>query len=297
MKNKQQTNSSAANGLLPAGFLDLPVTGKTDWWRYVVSILAILFGWQVIGAIPYIVLAQTGLMDDALINYITLNLSFIALIAALALSMLLIHRRKPVTLVTPNARIDIKAIIKPFVIWVLITLVATAIDAVIHPGSYQVSFNLMKWLEFLPFALILTPLQAAAEELLFRGYALQTLGHLSRNKWVLAILSGVIFAVPHFMNPEMQYGAIPTGLYYFCFGLALTLITLKTNNLSAAIGIHAANNLFTVLIANYRDSALPSPSVFTAAIVDPVYNLAAFILGILVFYLILLRKDTFLTGS
>jgi uncharacterized protein len=35
----------------------------------------------------------------------------------------------------------------------------------------------------------------------------------------------------------------------------------------------------TVLLANYKDSALPSPSIFTASVVDPVFNLVSFILG------------------
>ena len=142
---------------------------------------------------------------------------------------------------------------------------------------------------FLPAAVILTPIQTSAEELLFRGYFLQGLGILTRKKWILIIISGVIFAVPHFLNPEMKQGFLLLALYYFSFGAILAWITLKSNRLEFALGIHAANNLFTVLFANYTDSALPSPSVFTATVLDPVFNLVSFLLGMGALWLLLFK--------
>jgi hypothetical protein len=177
--------------------------------------------------------------------------------------------------------------------WSLIVIVITILDALIHPGSYKLTFEWRAWILFLPAALILTPIQTSGEELLFRGYLLQTLGFLTKKKWILVIISGVIFAVPHFLNPEMKQGFVLLALFYFSFGAILALITLKSNRLEYALGIHAANNLMTVLLANYIDSALPSPSIFTATIPDPVYNLVSFILGMGLLWLLLfkLRPD------
>jgi hypothetical protein len=67
------------------------------------------------------------------------------------------------------------------------------------------------------------------------------------------------------------------------------MITLKSNRLEYALGVHAANNLMTVLLANYKDSALPSPSIFMARIVDPVFNLISFLLGAGLIYLLLFK--------
>ena len=63
---------------------------------------------------------------------------------------------------------------------------------------------MQRWLPFVLAALLLTPLQCAAEELVFRGYVLQGLGRLLRNPLVLVVLSGLLFAIPHLLNPEVD---------------------------------------------------------------------------------------------
>jgi hypothetical protein len=107
-----------------------------------------------------------------------------------------------------------------------------------------------------------------------------------KNKWILAFLNGVLFFLPHIVNPEMGTNAVLMGLGYFAMGFFLALITLEDNGLELAIGMHAANNLFAVLFANTTITALPSPSLFTIQSLDPVYGLISVVIGMLVFYLI-----------
>jgi hypothetical protein len=56
-----------------------------------------------------------------------------------------------------------------------------------------------------------------------------------------------------------------------------------------ALGMHAANNLFAGVFANYEITALPSPSLFTVQFLDPVYSLISLIVGMIVFYVIFFR--------
>lgn len=44
----------------------------------------------------------------------------------------------------------------------------------------------------------------------------------------------------------------------------MCLVIEIDGGLEAAIGIHAANNLFAAIFVNYENSALPTPSVFLA---------------------------------
>ena len=53
-----------------------------------------------------------------------------------------------------------------------------------------------------------------------------------------------------------------------------------------ALGMHAANNLFAALFANYTVTALPSPALFTIQTLDPVYSLVSLVIGIIVFYIL-----------
>ena len=146
---------------------------------------------------------------------------------------------------------------------------------------------------FFPFAvvvLLLTPMQTTAEELLFRGYLLQATGHLGRNFWILALVNGFLFMVPHLGNPELAASAILLPLFYLSIGAFFAFITLRDNSAELAIGAHAANNLYSALFANYTNSALQTESIFLVTELDAVYALASFWAMAILFYLVLLRR-------
>jgi membrane protease YdiL (CAAX protease family) len=81
---------------------------------------------------------------------------------------------------------------------------------------------------------------AVAEELLFRGYILQGLGLLTQNRILLAIVNGLLFMWIHVTTVGWDY--IPL-LKIFEIGFFFTIITLKSNGLELAIGMHVAHNL------------------------------------------------------
>ena len=78
-----------------------------------------------------------------------------------------------------------------------------------------------RFLPFLFLALILIPIQTSAEELFFRGYVLQGIGLHWKNIWVLSTISGLLFGLPHLLNPEASVNYPLLGFYYFAFGFSL----------------------------------------------------------------------------
>jgi hypothetical protein len=56
--------------------------------------------------------------------------------------------------------------------------------------------------------------------------------------------------------------------------------------LELALGMHAANNLFTALFANAVVTVMPTPSLFTVMEMDVVYSVVSSLMIILVFVLI-----------
>lgn len=252
-------------------------------WNYGLSILLILTFWQMIGTLPYVFLYLNGLTENVYINYVAISISFVVFLAAIIGCVKYIHHRNWLGLVSPDLRIDYRRLGLSFAIWFGWSAATTLLDALVHPGLYRLTFSWPGTILFGLMALILTPIQTCAEELFFRGYLLQSLQRLTPKRIVLLIISGLIFAVPHFMNAEMQLDFLLLALFYFGFGVFLTYITLQDGRLEAALGIHAANNLFTVLAANYDGSSLPSPSIFTSAGMDPVFNLLILVVGIFIF--------------
>jgi membrane protease YdiL (CAAX protease family) len=160
------------------------------------------------------------------------------------------------------------------------------LEALTHPGRYALTLELPRFVPFALLALVLVPIQSSAEELLFRGYLLQGFGLRLRSIWVLSLLSGLIFGLPHLFNPEAGVHFWWMGLYYVSIGAALAFITLRDGRLELALGMHAANNLFTALFANYSGSVLPTPAVFTARSVDPPFAFLTLLAGLLLFVLV-----------
>lgn len=110
------------------------------------------------------------------------------------------------------------------------------------------------WAAWLPIVLPAILVQTAAEELAFRGYLMQGLAARFRSRWIWLLLPAALFGALHWnpaeFGPNAWIVAVSTGL----IGLVLADITVRTGNLSAAIGIHFANNVASLLVV-----ALPSP--------------------------------------
>jgi hypothetical protein len=174
-------------------------------------------------------------------------------------------------------------------LWFCIAASIAIVEALLFPGRYVLTFQPLTLLVFAIFALVLIPIQTSAEEVFFRGYLLQWIGLRLKNKWILSFLNGVLFFLPHAANPEMAVNSLLVGLGYFAIGFFFTLITVQDNGMELALGMHAANNLFAVLFANYKVTALPSPALFTIQTLDPVYGLISLVIGMSIFYVLYIK--------
>lgn len=273
-------------------FLAIAQTGKNQWWRYLLGILLTFFSWQVVGVVPFILLAvflQSDSSAESKFNpqiskfegvepifpYIGLNLAFVCFLIGLYIAVRFIHQRRFITLVTPSNKINWSRILQGIGVWWILATLISVIESIISPENYQLTFNPGSFLIFVPIALVLTSLQASTEELFFRGYLMQGIGLTTRKAIIPIVVTSILFMLPHLLNPEVKAGFYLLATYYLLLALFLAFITVKDNSLELALAAHIGNNLFAVLFVNYTDSALPSPSVFTIQKIDPVYNLVS----------------------
>ncbi len=84
---------------------------------------------------------------------------------------------------------------------------------------------------------VLVPLQSAAEEYVFRGWLLQSVGAFFRSPWCAVAPQAVLFAAAH------GWGTLWGFAELVVFGLLAGGLTVRTGGLEAAIGLHAVNNL------------------------------------------------------
>lgn len=106
------------------------------------------------------------------------------------------------------------------------------------------------------------PLQTSFEEYLFRGYLLQGIGVLVKNRWFPLLLTSVVFGLLHISNPEVDKIGKVIMIYYIGTGLFLGIITIMDEGLELALGFHAANNLFTALLVTADWTAFQTHSIF-----------------------------------
>ena len=272
-------------------YLDLARRGKNAWWRYVLGVVTIAFFWLALGYVPYLVLVGAG-VSDQLLEYLAVNFSIFMMLAGLVLTVKFIHGRPLLTLITPEASVYWMRVARGAMVWAVIAAAIVVIEDALFPGRYYLSFDAGRFFAFFALVLVLTPIQAGAEELVFRAYSMQGLALLTRRPALIAVASSVLFTVPHLLNPEVhQYGVLLMAANYFAIGMLLATVTLRDGRLELAIGLHAVNNVFLALVANYEGSALTTESVFTATELDPVYSLVSMVAGTVIFHAWIFRRE------
>jgi len=271
-----------------ADFLDGARAGKNAWWRWVAGILVILFFWFVLGGIPTVVNLATD-QDSGTAEYLALNLGFVCMLAGLWVAVRWVHRRPFATLVSADGGFRTGLAVRGAAFWTAGTLLWAAISPVVSGTRYTYTLDPRPFLLLLPVVLVLTTVQATTEELFFRGYLLQGTALRTRNVAVLCVLNGVLFGVPHLMNPEVGSGFALLASYYVLFGAFLALVTIRSGRLELAIGAHVANNLFAALVISVEESALDTNTVFSAGALSAVDNLLGAIFTAALFWFLAFR--------
>jgi membrane protease YdiL (CAAX protease family) len=234
-------------------FIDLARTGRHQWWTYLLGLSVILAsgtGGSFIGEFVSNAWTKTyfyfqGCGRDAIYYFIgsiiyNLCLEKLAILLSISVVIRVLHRRPFRTLITPHDHISKKFLIQGFGLYFLFRAAAMLVDyAYLYPNMYlgtMLPLSLDAAL-MMPVGIIIS---ALAEELLFRGYILQGLGLLTQNSILLAIINGLLFMWIHVTSVGWNYTPL---LQVFEIGFLFSIITLKSNGLELAIGVHAANNL------------------------------------------------------
>ena len=118
-------------------------------------------------------------------------------------------------------------------------------------------------------ALVLTPLQATAEEYVFRGYLMQTVGGwLKHPAWAI-LLPVPLFAIGHDYD---LWGLADVAV----FAIAAGWLTWRTGGLEAAIAAHVVNNTLLFVLGAFGIVDLNAKGGSPSGIVMTVVTMAAY---------------------
>ena len=281
---------------------------ENDWWLYLIGVIIVGIS-TVIGSIPHFIALfsvafsenadMNSIQEDpyALMSLIDSNLNLFLMLLSFAIGLLallfvvkFIHKQTINSLTTSRKKIDWRRFWFSFILWGFVTVIFIVLEFLASPENYVLNFDLIPFLVLFTIAIIMVPLQTSFEEYLFRGYLMQGLGVLSKNRWVPLFITSIAFGLLHIANPEIEKIGYILLIHYIGTGFLLGIMTLMDEGLELALGFHAANNLiasllltadWTVFQTNSILKDVSDPSMGNLEIIFPVFVIYPIILFVL----------------
>ena len=285
-------------------FIQQAFLGKTAWYTYAVTLILVFLGWQVLGVLPLVSVAAycsesiEEFTQAGAANFMSLgvnnNLYLFLMIVSFAIGLFTllwsvkkIHQRSIISLVTSRAKIDKRRILYAFLAWGVVSVLVVSVSIAAAPAAYVWNFKAIPFFTLLFISLVFLPLQTSFEELLFRGYFMQSLGCLVRNKWFPLLCTSVVFGLLHWLNPEVQKLGAISMVFYIGTGLFYGIVVLMDEGTELALGLHAANNIVAAFFVTTDWTVFQTDALFVS-VSEPTVNWELFFPVFVLYPLLLL---------
>ncbi|MFI0491494.1 lysostaphin resistance A-like protein [Flavobacterium sp.] len=277
-------------------FIEQAYKGNNKWWRVLITTL-LTAGVFIGNFVAYFFMTKEQLeevyksMKEIPSNWsLIINLSpFILLLGMLFLLVKTLHNRDILSITTSRNKIDFKRFFFSLGLIVLLSILGFAVSYFMDSKGIIWNFNPMKFGLLFLISILFFPFQIAYEEYLFRGYLMQQIGILVKNRWFPLIFTSVMFGLFHSANPEVAKMGFGVMAFYIGTGFFLGIITLMDESMELALGFHLGNNLIAALLITSDFSALQTDAVFRySGVENPVDMLNEMLVSIAIVYPILL---------
>jgi membrane protease YdiL (CAAX protease family) len=253
---------STAHSTEVESYLDWSDKGKPSFWRYALGFLLsvlVFFFLSGIGLIPLALLAP-DYEKSLTLNIVAILLSFVVAFFAIPGIVQLLHRRPYWSVALPRLRFEQWNFFTGFAVSIVVGLLATWLLGVanVMPLSPNPDFDLAALVPIAIIGLVGIFIQAASEEMLFRGYFTQFARRFTGNKYIFLGIPALLFALPHIANIAALGGGILVLVPYLISGLLYGWFAWKSGSLWMAIGLHLANNFSSLVLVGTVGDALPS---------------------------------------
>ena len=236
------------------GYADylLSADGRPDAQRgllgLLICVLSLLFiaplMSQLVVSLGWLLRARPGSFDEftqaahrfeVLDGMLAAHLAIAAFVPATLLTVKLLHQRDPAGLISTKPGMRWRTLIVSALCAVVILNLGYWLPRLDQASRFSFPSGIWLWLVII---VVTSPLQAAGEEFLFRGYLLQCLRTLGVPAWPAVVLGAAFFALMHGSQD------LPLLADRFAFALFAGSVVLLTGGLEVAIAVHAVNNVF-----------------------------------------------------
>jgi membrane protease YdiL (CAAX protease family) len=289
------------------------VTGKNEFWQYLLGIVAAFAGYLTFQLIMMIPLLSAAMSHGITMNDIAENPNILfnpdkvginkSLLLALMMGMFVftmlflwmalkfIQKKSFTSIITGYDHIRWKRYFFSFGVWGILITILTIASYLISPQDIEIRFNASEFAILLIVAVTLIPIQTATEELIFRGYLMQGFGLAFKNGIAPLLITSVLFGLMHASNPEAKaHGLLIMMPYYIFFGAFLGILTLLDQGAELAMGIHCANNLISSLLICSKNSVLKTDAILYSLVENPKGEFFGWIIMAAICFFILFKK-------
>ncbi len=277
-------------------FINQAYKGNNKFWRFLLTTL-LTTGIFIANFILYFFVSKEQISEayksmekiPKIRVLITNLLPFVFLLGLLFYLVLFLHKRNILSLSTSRDKVDYKRILFSF--WLIIILNMGSFGASYFLDSSAISWNFKP----APFAvlfiisILMFPFQIAFEEYLFRGYLMQQIGVIVKNRWFPLLFTSIVFGLFHTLNPEVEKIGYGVLFFYIGTGFLLGIMTLMDEGIELALGFHLGNNLVAALLITSDFSAIQTDAIFKySGIENPSAILYEMLVSIVIVYPIIL---------
>jgi len=289
-------------------FIQKSKNGNNKVGAYLGTIIIVLIFSQLVGALPLAAVVSAfkisgGAIDSSnILNPVAMGIDqnfflvlmivpFVVGLLGLWFGITFIHKKKVLDVITGRNKLDWKRIFFGAFIWGVLFLISLLASYISNPTSFEFQFQPVKFIILFFIAFLFIPFQSSFEEIVFRGYFMQGISLIFKNKWVPLLLTSALFGLMHIANPEIKEFGIAIMLpQYILLGLFFGIMVLMDDGLELAIGVHAINNIFSALFITHKSSVLQTPALFKTNTINPEFELISLIIACVIFIFIVAKK-------
>jgi membrane protease YdiL (CAAX protease family) len=213
----------------------------------VIGQLVVLVGWTLTAADrPYADYVRSALAFERPSGLLAANLGILSLVPISIAMLAVLHHVRPRWLMSVQPGIRWRYLLVCLVV-ALVSLNGVLLLSQLASGRPAFDVQPGYW-GFVAVILLTSPLQAAAEEIFFRGYLMQALGSVVARPWFGVVTSALVFALMH--------GTQNVALFVnrLAFGLLAGVLVWWVGGLEAGIAAHVANNVVAFVWAGLTTS-------------------------------------------
>jgi hypothetical protein len=288
--------------------LERSFNGRNNLWRYIIMVVLIFTATNTIGSLPLSLVslvvsannAETLSRISSDLNYLTnlgidqnimLMLMLFPFIVGVATYFLMIkpmHGKTFLLTITGSNRFRWNRLLIAGSVWMALMALYLFVYIGADPSNFSINNKTASLVLLALLSFLLIPFQAAFEEVLFRGYLMQGFTLLIPNRLFPLAATSIMFALMHSLNPEVkEFGFFTIMPQYLTFGLVFGILTVMDDGIEAAIGAHAANNIFLCIMVTHESSALQTAALYEQHGYHPWIELGGLIISGILFIMIL----------